>query len=693
MSLKESIVSISNDNVWLAFAELFALHSIPHRIIDSASFITALNCYRNASIGTPNRHQLRHTQAELAQQLRSDVVSRLRQYCRACPLSIAVDGWTNTRHDKVTNIICLCGGNAYYWCSIVNTHERNTAAWLSEPIKQAMHNIKQQGVAIVALVADNESINGALYRLLLPHYPFLILSPCAAHTIQLCVNKSFMLSGVKEVMSSMEALLSQFSSSKEYRQRLKRLQLAASEISDNSNRSSRSQVLCLIKPCDTRWSSHIACARRLIRLQPWINIISPQPQLFWSSLSSLVQFLQPFEQATDIIQSDSSTLYTVYQQFSILLKHVNSIPPSSFFYSLKAQLKAIILTNWENHVNIPAVITSAQLSFDTSVEMHFSSEQTTDARHWFINFASEYAFHYHLSLNSSKDSIRLEVLQQWSDFCGRAAEFGLMDQDINDIKQKQLNDNRSVSTRSSADGDIQTEPQQQQPHYYSYWDPKKVWYLYLQSAPVISHAAIALLSVAGSEAAVERTFSAQDAVHTKKRNRLLDASVENEMFIKFNTLAMKKETSQPHYVLLTDDFVECGTNGTVADLFRSLVAPSGDDGAIPLNDQDGKEEQPQHEEEEQQLPAAPVILQIEQPPVPVDHIERFITSYVASHNITTGYRWSEDRMNALEQTSINFDPPIKILAEVLKKKIMSWVNNPSLSVVVDAAENASSSNQ
>ena len=52
--------------------------------------------------------------------------------------------------------------------------------------------------------------------------------------------------------------------------------------------------------------------------------------------------------------------------------------------------------------------------------------------------------------------------------------------------------------------------------------------------PFLSHAAVAILSVCGSEAAVERTFSAQGLVHSDLLNRLGDATVEAEMFIKFN---------------------------------------------------------------------------------------------------------------------------------------------------------------
>lgn len=44
----------------------------------------------------------------------------------------------------------------------------------------------------------------------------------------------------------------------------------------------------------------------------------------------------------------------------------------------------------------------------------------------------------------------------------------------------------------------------------------------------------ALLQVAASEAAVERTFSAQGLVHSKLRNRLRNDAVQNEMFVRSN---------------------------------------------------------------------------------------------------------------------------------------------------------------
>jgi len=56
-----------------------------------------------------------------------------------------------------------------------------------------------------------------------------------------------------------------------------------------------------------------------------------------------------------------------------------------------------------------------------------------------------------------------------------------------------------------------------------------------------SWACQALLQIVPSEAAVERTFSAQGMLMTKRRNRLDDLSVMNEMTLKFNHMAMQVE--------------------------------------------------------------------------------------------------------------------------------------------------------
>jgi hypothetical protein len=59
----------------------------------------------------------------------------------------------------------------------------------------------------------------------------------------------------------------------------------------------------------------------------------------------------------------------------------------------------------------------------------------------------------------------------------------------------------------------------------------------------------------GSEAAVERTFSLQAAVHSKQRNRLLDSTVEAEMFLRFNERSINHPmaAAEPQCAEMDDD--------------------------------------------------------------------------------------------------------------------------------------------
>jgi hypothetical protein len=235
----------NNPAVAPLMAKAFAVNGIAHQVADNLEFRQFLLAFRSATLAPLDRRALKNSQTDLAAAMKATVIAKLQSYSKSCPISVAVDGWTNTRHHKVTNILCLCGDNAYYWCSIVNRYDSNTADWLSKPIGDTIADINNHGIRITALVADNEAVNGKLYSLLQPRFPFLLLSPCAAHTIQLCVNRSLLLPGIKEVMSTMESLLRAFRKgkhSKKYRTTL------------YSNQAQSGSVKCLIVPCDTRWS-------------------------------------------------------------------------------------------------------------------------------------------------------------------------------------------------------------------------------------------------------------------------------------------------------------------------------------------------------------------------------------------------------------------------------------------------------
>jgi hAT family C-terminal dimerisation region len=72
--------------------------------------------------------------------------------------------------------------------------------------------------------------------------------------------------------------------------------------------------------------------------------------------------------------------------------------------------------------------------------------------------------------------------------------------------------------------------------------PIQVWGMHFETE--LAKIAIVLLQTPSSEAAVERTFSAQNSIHRKKRNRLHSDSVEASMFVAFNHALLTKPISE-----------------------------------------------------------------------------------------------------------------------------------------------------
>ena len=660
-TLDKTIMRLSNDDLLPAMASLWAHCSWAHRIVQLPQFLAVASALRASNIRIPTRDALRTAQLSLAQSLRTRVVRQLRNYCNSDPLTIAIDGWTNVNTAKVTNVLILCGGEAYYWCSIVNANHRNTANWLCDPLVKVMNDIKAEGLVFSALVADNERVNHALWEQVLEPFPFLIRSPCAAHLVQLCVIKALALPGIEGTLMAMDELLGKFRL-KVHRLQLKEVQLAA-----------KKTVLNLLRPCETRWSSQLQAAARLYMLKSFVDLVIEQPPQFWVNIQQIIEFLKPFQVATDVMQRDGSTLYDTYSQFKALLTHAGAIKSSSVFYPVRHDIIDIILDMWEKHININAIICCAILSFDPSVSTTFTPSQIHTAEQWFFSFAAKYAQAWTLSTTIDYERLRREVKSQWGNFMARAAgsTFSTFSSDIEDLRERHAEEKRD-------------------------FDPRAVWHHQLRHAPTLAYSAVALLSVAASEAAVERSFSAQGDVHSDRRNRLADVTVEAEMFIKFNEATVlaveqweeekksKQKKGQPvrkrKHVVVPNIVMEMGEDAdeeeiveravNVRSLFsrpeREAAAEEGEEAPVAAGEE---------EEQKEDEPVAAARVSAVPPPADANDTEAFIRSYVKEFSITASYRWQGHHMQQLEAAGMAWTPRMRDGPVALKKMIKEWVKN------------------
>ena len=633
-----------------AISALFARCSLAHHVVDLPEFKNLIIAARSSNCHPPDRRQLRLGQAELAQILRARVVGQLKCYCRTSPLTVAIDGWTDVNASKVTNVVILCGGSAYYWCSIVNSHCHNTAVWLQTALVDVLNRIKKEGLNFAALVADNERVNVTLWELLLVPFPFLIRSPCAAHLIQLCVNKALDLPLIEPLFTAIETLVRHFRL-KEPRLKLKNLQLANPL---KSTAGGTPVVYTLLRPQDTRWSSWLYAAQRLLLVRAYVDMVIAQEPSFWANLDELVAFLKPFQVATDTMQEDGSTLFDVWRLFRRLLTHVRGTPPHSPVHASKDAIITIIIDLWDKHVDIDAVVACAQLSFDTSVDDIFP-DKLQGSRRWFVDFAAKYALYWHIADSSDVDlaAVKRTALREWAAFLGRSPGtcFDHIDTDIDDLRRVHTDDKSAF--------------------------PRAVWNLYLVNT-IISHAAVALLSVCASEAAVERTFSAQGILHSRLRNRLADGTVENEMFIKFNqrTLAEVEGQQKRRGKAVSAEeqalgyCAEMGENYEEEEGLPSVVGLF----SRPVAEVDSEESAAEAMEEKAEAaePVATVISHVPRPP-PTDHVQAFIDHIIGEMGVTPVYRWTESRQSKLWAEGQQWRPPMLDSDVVLQKKIMACV--------------------
>jgi len=303
---------------------------------------------------------------------------------------------------------------------------------------------------------------------------------------------------------------------------------------------------------------------------------------------------------------------------------------------------------WCNNINVSAVINCALLSFspyplkefsvDKKSLVPMSVETLSNSKQWLISeFGAPYVSFYGLSDRYDIKDIESVLLNQYSLFRARSGIFSELQDYVDRIMQWSENENSHLSADKVA---------------YCYFDPKKIWYLYTDTAPELSAVAIALLSIVPSEAAVERSFSSQDSIHTKKRNRLHDSTVKAEMFILFNSAALDSNiTPEGNYMELTDDNVE----HALSDMVEAFAI----DKEEKVNEDEWQAAEEEQEEEEKKQPISPT--------------DAFIKHYAAQNGIHQRYKWVEYRINHLADAAAAWDPPILDTTDVLKKKIQNHV--------------------
>lgn len=508
LTIRQSLEEYVNNDFPTLLTTSLIKAGLPLSIIDNEDIRRAFYAFKSATCELPCRQTAAVKRILIANKVREETIIYLKSASVSSPVTIAIDGWTNTRKDKITNIMLLCNSRAFYYTSIVNKFRRNTADWIAPRLEEIIQGIIDHEIRISGIISDNESTNSSAFDLISHKYPFLLHIPCAAHTIQLGLKKILNLPEIQSIINTSSDIVQHFTDNKQARLDLR-------EYSRIEQKTENPTKYMIIKPCTTRWSSYFYVIERICKLKQHINLIKEQSDEYWKEAADLLVFLKHFKVSTNIIQADCTTLFDVYKQFKMLSDNIKKIQEQSALHQAREQALKVLENEWETHIHSNAVIMSAILSFDPDYGKSFEDIQIFEARNWFCTFAANYLHAYKISKLYEFQEIVDTILVQ----------LGLFDN-----RENQLKDLQSV---------IEVFKQQKS------YTPRSVWTHYKYAVPELANAAIAILSMGCTEAAVERSFSAQAFIHRKLRNKLLHASVEAEMIIKTNEDVLRISTL-PH---------------------------------------------------------------------------------------------------------------------------------------------------
>ena len=360
-------------------------------------------------------------------------------------------------------------------------------------------------------------------------------------------------------------------------------------------------------------------------------------------------------------------------QYRDLLVHVNATSPTSLFGPAKEGVREILHDMWEKHVVEEAVVACALLAFDEHVNSCFTAERIRTAIEWLQLFAARYALDWNSSLilqcRRSSDSRRRRS--------GPILPVVLKDQLL---QQPRPRHHRHQSRARQGAAPIRC-AQRLAPALHS-------------RRLLIANAAVALLSISSSEAAVGTHLQragrcAYGQTQSARRRHLLEA----EMYIKFNerTVSRVEESAlcgqqqSPHVGEAawtgralgaglygngeataddSDDDVPCCTG----HFHQAVVAAGGpaDNHNVPAR----LPPCPTWSVDE----AAPVVRAVQPEPV-ADPVQAFIVQYVRDNPIHGRFRWKDYQLQQLEAAGAAWQPPMRDTPDQLKKRIMAWVRS------------------
>jgi hAT family C-terminal dimerisation region len=549
---------------------------------------------------------------------------------------------------------------------------------LAKPVAATIASLIEKGILVAAVSHDNASVNGALLRLLQAEYPFIVDQPCAPHILNLIILAIFNSDSVAEFVRSVvrSITIAIMNSPNLY------------ELFIHAQLSNTKRILHRF--VETRWLADYLSFVRFKLLKASIvhvlnevlhELLGLLTEAFWLRLDLIIELMHPFATASDILQSDHSTIIDTFIQFESLHNHCTAMKVHQQV-DIIGHAAEMAIHHLEflflKHANFSTIYWCAMFAGKSVQGSAFISDEHADAAiGWLEPWALKMLSVYFKSLGIERSDAEIEekLTTQLGSFIRRSDGFA-------SIRAK-LNSDREAAEEKA---------KKKTPNArFFYYDARTVWFLWLErrGCQELSIIAVILLSINCSEAAVERSFSLQKLTHSVLRNRTKLDSVQSQMFLKINTSALENETTRS--IRTTESMI---ANEQPAPVLHSLInvqeigGEEGDDeeAAAPEVDSDGEDIAPdvvaeldvEHDANEQEVAIAPAHSFVYER-VFNERMINFAFNYISANTLLVDQPWkkrgsAEKLRNAL---SICDDVLLKKeMADVVQRCIEWALHNP-----------------
>jgi uncharacterized protein YydD (DUF2326 family) len=153
----------------------------------------------------------------------------------------------------------------------------------------------------------------------------------------------------------------------------------------------------LIKPNTTRWNSTLIAVTRFIKCKELLTPLKAtladgkkMTDLFWTILTTLVSFLQPFQLATDLVQQDAASMNTFYCAFITVRNRCIEVYNDNN-HALNSVAKTaidVINNHWTKYISNDLYTITKLLLKDEVASLDVSDIKP--AQRWFFNWSLLY---------------------------------------------------------------------------------------------------------------------------------------------------------------------------------------------------------------------------------------------------------------------------------------------------------------